>query len=58
MHGPIYYEGDDEVPIVEPIKIETEEEKFEDLIEHGYYDERTIKNPHLLMSKNKTGKTP
>ncbi len=54
MQGPIYYEGDDDVPVVE--KVETEEEKFEDLIEHGYYDEKTLKNPHMIAPKTKVMK--
>lgn len=49
MQGPIYYEGEDDIPMMEKEpELEIEEEKFEDVVERGYYDEKTVKNPHLL----------
>ena len=33
-----------------------EDEKFEDVIEHGYYDEKTVKNPHLIKNQTRSSK--
>ena len=51
--GPIYYEGEDE-PEPEYYE-EPREEKFEDRVGIGYYDEKTVKNPdhHFLHTPDK-----
>lgn len=41
--GPIYYEGEEEPQPEDLTPVPIEDDKFEDNVEVGYYDEKTVK---------------